>query len=159
MRSALVVALRMNCLQSKTQVYAGRCERMLDLPGMSPATNFSQMKHCGCMQDPTRTAVELVCTERSSGLTFVEAVQRFVHEHEIDVAVLATDSVGQRDPQPVCSLTLALLRGLRDVNILVCKANSVGAASRPDNVQGLFQPAGALPRCLGMRGEQLAWLA
>jgi hypothetical protein len=90
------------------------------------------------MQDPTRTSVELVCCERKGGLTFVEAVQHFVHEREVDIVALASDTLGQLDPQPVCSLTLALLRRLRDVNILVCKANSAGASNRLDASEGLF---------------------
>lgn len=80
------------------------------------------------VQDATRTQIEVLCCERGSQ-TLVEAVQALVYERAVDVVVLATDTLGQRADAPIASVSVAMLRHLADVSVLVCKANTVGAAT------------------------------
>ena len=66
----------------------------------------------------------------------VDVVQELVYARSLNVLALPSDTVGQRgSDEPMGSLTLTLLRNIKNVNLLVVKANSAGMAHRTAALQ------------------------
>ena len=81
--------------------------------------------------------VELLCEARGD-TALTTMVQDLVFARSADMLVVPTDTFGQQTAgkETVGSMSATLLRNIKDVSLLLVKANSVGNAHKSSSTQG-----------------------
>jgi hypothetical protein len=105
------------------------------VPSLHDPAAWSTLLFVVQTQAKNSSQLEVACVARGE-TPVVDMIQEMVADRALDVLVVPTDTLGQQDKEAVGSLSLMLLRNIRDVSFLIVKANSVGNAHKSDILAG-----------------------
>jgi hypothetical protein len=89
------------------------------------------------MQEQAKTTSQLeVCCFARGETSLIDMIQELIYARSVDMLMVPTDTLGQQAKEAVGSLSLSLLRNVKDVSLLMVKANSAGNAHKSDILSG-----------------------